>query len=198
MDAADLLKCVLGVVLLGACASPAQIRHPSVVGVVDPNEARVRHWETERDLGIERRVLTDRASLIELTPSRICFHLARWSVADIRRDALEAPWVSARAGEHGPRRVADTITPGPRFRDTAMGARWAEIGGLCAVEDDGHCWRWTKRPRRVRQSVPLEVEVAESTACMPNDGLITAASERLHLEIAAPQGETRFEWELRR
>lgn len=186
--------------VLAACGGSATIRHPAHVGgLVDPNEVAIRDRAREGELGLREGALVDTASLIELTPSRVCFHLSRWSLSDDRPRELSASTLALHTGSSEARREPRQITPGRTFVTTARGAREEERPGLCVrrLASGRGCAEWKVRPRAVAVPVDHGVRQREATACFDNDGLVTPETERLQLEVERREGTQRFEWALR-
>ncbi len=178
------------------CAHVTSIRHPLSVGVVDPNEVVIEDQRREDELALPSGTLDDTASLIELSPSRVCFHLTRWSVEPSRRGELLGLSLTMFGDSEELRAQPVSLAPGRRFEHEVPGSREVMTPGKCLYHALGMCARWAVHPRTEHQSFDYTIAVNEATACFLNDDVITQTSRFVRLEVHGGGERQRFEWSL--
>jgi hypothetical protein len=191
-----------------ACNTTAyvHIRHPLQVGVVDPNSVPFENTSAERQRGLPAGVLVDQASLVEMTPDRVCIQTNVWSLASQpQRGDYRNYRVVLLSDVSGVENTQGEIVEQQRTQQAYQGhiAQRVQTGTrrVCAARNrQGVCTRF--RQQAVYQTVyrPHIWTVVQNPAsvCFVNGGFITPATTRVALEFRpnGGAGSFTFEWQL--
>lgn len=192
--------------IVGACSSThyVRIRHPLHVGQVDQNEVPFNARREESPRGLPAGVLTDAASLIEVTPERICLRTNIWALDEVdpargiyqnyriallndqegveMTDAqiqLEQPTAQAYNGHIARREPAGFRTVCNRY-----------VNGRCVSTRQEQVWVTRYYPH------VWQVTNHPATMCFNNGGFITPSTTRVALEVDGEgPGSMVFEWQ---
>ncbi len=150
---AQTLTALVAFAILGGCTSThyVSIRHPLQVGQVDPNSVPFNARREERPRSLPQGVLTDEASLTEVTPERICVHTNLWQLdqVDPGRGQYEnyniallndVDGVENRNGQVQPEQPVTQQYQGTIQRRIPAGTR-----RVCAARRNRVCVRWTRQ-----------------------------------------------------
>ena len=192
--------------LASACSSThyVHIRHPLHVGQVDPNAVPFNSHREESEYGLPDGILSDEASLTEVTPERICVQTTLWSMPEIDssrgmyenyRIALlnDQSGVENTTGQIEVQQTQSAVYNGQLRQQIQDGTR-----RVCANYRNRVCVRWRTEPVYRTIYVPHQWEVTHTPAniCFANGGFLTPSTTRVSLEVDE-QGPARmvFEWQ---
>lgn len=192
--------------LAGACSSThfVEIRHPLQVGQVDPNEVPFIAGREERPRGLATGTLTDRASLTEVTPERVCASMSLWALDEVNANRgnynnFRISMINDQEGvevDQGTVQLEQPVTQmyqGHIARQVPAG--WRRV---CARRVNGRCVAWRRQQvfRTIYQPHMWRVTNHPAQVCFPNQGFITPATTRVAIEVdRRGPGSMTFEWQ---
>ena len=200
------LVVVAAAVIVGACSSThyVQIRHPLQVGQVDPNEVPFEARREESPRGLPAGLLTDTASLTEVTPERICARLELWQLdeVDSGRGVYQNYRIALLNDQDG---VENTDVQVQLEQPTSQAYQGhiaqrvpAGVRNVCAQYINRSCVRYRQEQMYRTIYVPhvWQVTKAPANVCFANGGFVTPSTTRVSLEVDG-QGPGRmvFEWQ---
>lgn len=193
--------------IAGACSSThyVRIRHPLHVGQVDPNEIPFTARREESPRGLPAGVLTDSASLTEVTPERICLRTVLWTLDEVDpgRGVYENYRIALLNDQEGVEVTNAQIQLEQPVTQAYNGhiARREPAGYRHVCERyyrNGRCASYRREQVWVTRYYPHVWQVTNhpATICFPNGGFVTPSTTRLALEVNGHgPGSMVFEWQ---
>jgi hypothetical protein len=166
--------------------SDVHIRNPIASGAIDPNTIVKTHEHTEDTFGLPRASLDDEARLVSADAQTICIALSLHEIDPITLREMDAKLSAPKAKDVKPSEIREedptaTTHVGRLPHTEQVGSELS-----CTKRDDaGNCLSWSEQPTYATTYVPGAVDVheAKGEVCFPNQGLLTAQTEQLTLEI---------------
>lgn len=192
--------------IAGACSSThyVRIRHPLHVGQVDPNEVPFNARREESPRGLPAGVLTDSASLTEVTPERICLRTVLWALDEVdpARGVYQNYRIALLNDQSGVEMTDAQIQLEQPITQAYNGhiARREPAGWrtVCDQYRNGRCVRTRQEQIWVTRYYPHVWQVTShpATMCFANGGFVTPSTTRLALEVDGQgPGSMVFEWQ---
>lgn len=181
-----ILSALLGT--LSACGGAhaiVRVRHPLLVGQVDPNEIPMENVGEENNRGIPGGILVDSAQLRLLTPEQICIHVQLWGTQEEpTRTDFAAYRIALLNDQPGVEVTSPQVAPEQGSSSVYEGYRTRVVPGSNLI------------PRRIRESFTWQVNQQPATLCFSNGGFINPSTTRLRLELgnAGSGSQINFEW----
>ncbi len=193
-------------VAAGACSSThyVRIRHPLQVGQVDPNEVPFNAQREESPRGLPSGVLTDAASLVEVTPERICLRTNLWSLDEVDpgRGVYQNYRIALLNDQDGVEMTDAQIQleqpTAQAYQGHIAQREPAGYRTVCANYRNGRCVQYRREQIWVTRYYPHVWQVTNhpATMCFNNGGFITPSTTRVALEVDGQgPGSMVFEWQ---
>ncbi|MBZ0115408.1 MAG: hypothetical protein K8H88_00330 [Sandaracinaceae bacterium] len=175
-------------VLASACGgtlAQVRLRHPLLVGQVDPNGIPMENVREERGRGLPEGVLVDSAELRLLTPEQICIYVSIWGTnAEPARSDFAAYRIALLNDQAGVEVTSPQVMPEQGTSAMYQGWRSRVVPSSSTFV------------RRVREPFTWQVSQQPATLCFPNGGFVNPSTTRLRLELgnAGSGAQINFEW----
>lgn len=192
--------------LAGACSSThyVRIRHPLHVGQVDPNEVPFNARREESPRGLPAGVLTDSASLTEVTPERICLHTNLWTLDEVdpNRGVYQSYRIALLNDQEGVEMTDAQIQLEQPVSQAYQGHIAQQVPAgyrtVCAQYRQRVCVQYRQEQMYRTVYIPHVWQVTNHPAsmCFNNGGFITPSTTRVALEVDGQgPGSMVFEWQ---
>lgn len=192
--------------VVGACSSThyVRIRHPLHVGQVDPNEVPFNARREESPRGLPAGVLTDAASLVEVTPERVCLRTNLWALDEVdpARGIYQNYRIALLNDQEGVEMTEAQIQLEQPASQAYNGhiARREQVGvrTVCRRYIQRACVAYGQEPVYATRYYPHVWQVTNhpATMCFNNGGFITPSTTRVALEVDGEgPGSMVFEWQ---
>jgi len=175
---------VAAAVALVACGATSfvTIRHPLVVGQVDPNTVPFENGREERRRRLPQGTMVDEAQLLTLTPEQICVRVTVWGT-DIEQDraVLDNYSIVLVADNAEVENAPVNVQLEQPTYNQIQGVRGVYRGGYSSTRVP-YVYQFTYQP---------------AVACFNNGGFVTPSTTHLTLELRGARRGTNlnFEWD---
>jgi hypothetical protein len=185
----------LALVAIGCIPIDTTIRHPLVAGTTDQNSIVKDHRFAENSRGLPPSSMADAASLTRVSDKDVCFDVTMHELDPIDMSLVRAKMTVKNAildqAQLWPEQPVSRAYQGLVPERVQVGYE-----SYCATRSyDGYCLAWNTRPVYGTVMRPGTVKVFETRArmCFPNQGVVTASTDAVQLEVVVPRPARSFE-----